>query len=132
MSSPTSRTRCRLLTFRKNSGLGLVAAIFKRQYADIVARQLAMFDQEQAYLLGQTDQALRQYHAASDEGESLEHYGSYDDLSEDLEDLLEDTCRRYADTMAPGERGKYIRQFERAALRRYGELLSRRDFLSDL
>ena len=97
------------------------------RFADVIRRQLELFEAEGADLLARIGEAKRAYDRAG-AGDAEEAYGDYMDLVEEAEDELLDLRDRYAETMAARERGRYEREFSRAAERILPTLQSRREY----
>lgn len=100
----------------------------RRRFRDVVQRQLALFADEHAELAAQAREALRQYSAARDEVDGQLAYARYDDLAEDVEELLYDMCERFGATLDDRLTAAYVREFDRQARRAYGDLLPRLSF----
>ena len=100
----------------------------RSRFGDVIARQLAMFTEDQHDLLLQIEQARVSYtHARSVDAE--ERYGTYMDLVEEAEEELLALRDRYAETMAGRDRMRYEREFSKAAERRLPSLAVRRSYL---
>ena len=84
------------------------------RFADVIRRQLEMFEAESGGLLDRIDAAKRAYDRAG-AAEAEEAYGDYMDLVEEAEDGLLELRDRYAETMAARDRRAYEREFWRAA-----------------
>ena len=96
---------------------------FRRgRFADLVERQLDLFERENAALLRDVHEALRAYNRAErDEAEEL--YGDYLDLVETGQDELEDLRDTYAATLDDETAEEYRAAFNgraRKRLPRYG------------
>jgi len=100
----------------------------RSRFGDVIARQLAMFAEDQHDLLLRIEQARVSYtHARSGNAEEL--YGDYMDLVEEAEEELLALRDRYAETMAGRDRMRYEREFSKAAERRLPSLAVRRSYL---
>ena len=100
----------------------------RSRFGDVIARQLAMFGEDQHDLLLHIEQARVSYtHARS--GDAEERYGTYMDLVEEAEEELLALRDRYAETMAGRDRMRYEREFSKAAERRLPSLAVRRSYL---
>ena len=97
------------------------------RFTDVIRRQLELFEAESADLLTRIGEAKRAYDRAG-AGDAEEAYGDYMDLVEEAEDELLDLRDRYAETMAARERGRYEREFSRAAERKLPSLSARRQY----
>ena len=91
--------------------------IFKRRYADVVARQLDLFERDHAGLIGDCEAAERAYDRAPRE-EAEERYGDYADLVETGTELLADLRDNFASTLEEQAAEEYERTFNRAVLKR--------------
>jgi hypothetical protein len=96
---------------------------FKRgRFADLVERQLGLFERERAGLIGDAEAALRAYDAAERE-EAEERYGDYLDLVETGQDELEEIREAYAATLEEDTAEEYRSVFNatvRKRLPRFG------------
>lgn len=97
-------------------------------FRDVVDRQLAIFAADHGELVGQARSALAGYHAQPDARDALELYGRHDELSEQVEELLDEMYRNFAATLDPAAAGRYRRQFAKRARTVYGDLLPRLSF----
>jgi hypothetical protein len=91
----------------------------RRRFGDVVARQLAFFEQEDGDLLDDVDKALDTYNRA-DRDEAEELYGDYVDAVETGTELLADIRDYYAATL--DDPARYLKEFNRAVERRWPEL----------
>ena len=86
-------------------------------FADVIDRQLALFEREQRGLIDDCVAAERAYdRAARDEAE--ERYGDYVDLVETGTELLAGLRDNYASTLDEDGAPEYENAFNRAVLRR--------------
>jgi hypothetical protein len=92
--------------------------IFKRPFKDVIDRQLALFAQEQAGLMGDVAAAKRAYDRA-DRDEAEERYGDYSDLVETATELLADIRDHFAASMDADIAELYCAAFNRAVLKRW-------------
>jgi hypothetical protein len=96
---------------------------FKRgRFADLVERQLGLFERERAGLIGDAEAALRAYDAAERE-EAEGRYGDYLDLVETGQDELEEIREAYAATLEADTAEEYRSVFNttvRKRLPRFG------------
>jgi hypothetical protein len=91
--------------------------IRRRRFGDLVARQLDLFEREQAGLLAQCANAERAYdRAPRDEAE--ERYGDYVDLVDTGTELLAELRDNYASTLPVESAGDYEQAFNRAVAKR--------------
>jgi isocitrate dehydrogenase kinase/phosphatase len=91
--------------------------IRRRRFADLVSRQLDLFEQDQGGLIRDCEAAERAYdRAPRDEAE--ERYGDYVDLVETGTDLLADLRDNYAASLDENPAAEYEEAFNRAVLRR--------------
>ncbi len=92
--------------------------MFRRQrFADVISRQLDLFEREQAELIRESESAEEEYdHAERDEAE--ERYGGYQDLVETGTELLADLRDHFAATLDESPAEQYEAEFNRAVLRR--------------
>jgi hypothetical protein len=91
--------------------------IFRRRFADLVARQLRLFEQEHAGLLADCAAAERAYDRAPRE-EAEERYGDYMDLVETGTELLAELRDNYAATLEAEAADEYAGAFNHAVLKR--------------
>lgn len=91
--------------------------ILRRRFADVVRRQLDLFEREHADLLRRCAEAERAYdHADRDEAE--ERYGDYMDLVDEGTEALAELRDNYASTLDEEAAEEYERSFNRAVLKR--------------
>jgi hypothetical protein len=91
--------------------------IFRKRFADVVSRQLDLFEREQAGLIADCATAERAYDRA-DRTEAEERYGDYVDLVETATELLADLRDGYASTLEREAADEYETTFNRAVLKR--------------
>jgi hypothetical protein len=92
--------------------------IFRRRFADIVRRQLDLFEGEHAGLVADCLAAERAYdRAPRDEAE--ERYGDYVDLIETASETLAAMRDRYAATLDEATADEYEAAFNRAVVKRW-------------
>jgi hypothetical protein len=91
--------------------------ILRRRFAEVVARQLDLFAEDEADgLLAEVEQMKARYDRA--DREASEHaYGDFVDVIDAVKDALADMRDRYARTLE--EPAEYEQAFERAARRRW-------------
>jgi hypothetical protein len=90
--------------------------ILRRRFADLIARQLDLFERENAGLIADCAAAERAYDAAPRD-EAEERYGDYLDLVETGTEILAGMRDYYARETA--EADDYERAFNRAAAKRF-------------
>jgi hypothetical protein len=90
--------------------------IFRKRFADVISRQLDLFEREHAGLIADCAAAERAYDRA-DRSEAEERYGDYVDLVETATELLADLRDGYASTLEDNA-DEYENAFNRAVLKR--------------
>jgi hypothetical protein len=91
---------------------------FRRgRFVELVERQLDLFEQENAVLIGDTEAALQAYNAA-DREEAEERYGDYLDLVETGQDELVEMRESFAVTLDEDATLEYEAVFNAAARKR--------------
>ena len=96
--------------------------IFRRdRFADLVRRQLDLFEEDEAALLREADTAVRAYDDAEREN-AEEAYGDYQLVLESVVESLEERRDTYAMTLDDDSRGDYELAFDRAARKRFPTL----------
>ena len=85
----------------------------RARFADLIQRQLELFEDEQAALIADCEHAERAYDAA-DREEAEERYSEYLDLVETGTDVLADLRDNFAMTMDEEAAEEYERAFNRA------------------
>jgi hypothetical protein len=89
----------------------------RRRFAELIARQLDLFEREQAALIRDCDEAERAYdRAPRDEAE--ERYGDYVDLVETATETLADLRDNFASSLGEDAAEAYEGEFNRAVLKR--------------
>jgi hypothetical protein len=96
--------------------------IFRRkQFADLVQRQLDLFETDEAELLAEVAEADAAWtKAAADETEEL--YGDYQLVVDAVGERLYDIREAYASTLDEDAAEKYRAEYDRAALKRFRRL----------
>lgn len=89
----------------------------KRRFADLIERQLELFEREHAGLIEDCEAAERAYDEAERE-EAEERYGDYVDLVETGTELLAELRDAYASTLDNNAAAEYEAAFNRAVLKR--------------
>jgi hypothetical protein len=93
----------------------------RRRFRDVIERQLAFFEQDDADLLEDVDRALDKYDAAErDEAEEL--YGDYQLAIEAATDRLAELRDTYARTLEEDDAEQYEREFNTAVVERWRDL----------
>ena len=87
------------------------------RFADLIRRQLDLFEREQSVLIVECEEAERAYDAA-DRGEAEERYGEYLDLVETGTELLAGLRDNFSSTMDEEAAEQYEEEFNRAVLKR--------------
>jgi hypothetical protein len=96
--------------------------IFRRErFADLVRRQLDLFEEDEAELLQEAEQAERVYSAA-ERDEAEEAYGDYQLVLEAVADALVGLRDAYAGTLAEDAAAEYEQAFARSARKRFPNL----------
>ena len=90
----------------------------RRRFADVVDRQLDLFEREHRGLIDDCDAAERAYDRA-DRDEAEERYGDYMDLVETGTELLADLRDHFAATLDEDAADEYEAEFNRAVARRF-------------
>ena len=94
----------------------------RRRFAELVARQLAVFSSdEQDGLLGEMREAKTVYDRAGRE-EAEERYGDYVDVVDAATEALAGMRRRYAETLDDAAVAAYEAEFNRAVRKRWPAL----------
>jgi hypothetical protein len=91
--------------------------IFRRRFADVISRQLDLFEREHADLIAECEEAERAYDQAPRE-EAEERYGDYVDLVETGTELLADLRDNFAATLDEQAGEEYEEAFNRAVAKR--------------
>jgi hypothetical protein len=90
----------------------------RARFADVIERQLDLFDREHRGLIDDCVAAERAYDQA-DRDEAEERYGDYVDLVETGTELLADLRDNFAQTLDDDAAEEYERAFNRAVLKRF-------------
>jgi hypothetical protein len=90
--------------------------IFRRRFADVIARQLDVFAVDEAALLAEVREAERVYNRA-ERDEAEEKYGDYVDVVETATEALADMRDRFARTLDEHAAAEYEAAFNRAVKR---------------
>ena len=89
----------------------------RRRFADLVSRQLDLFESEHAALIRQCEAAERAYDCAP-RNEAEQRYGDYVDLVETGTELLADLRDHFAATLDDDAAEEYEQAFNRAVAKR--------------
>jgi hypothetical protein len=88
-----------------------------RPFADVIERQLNLFERDEAGLIAECEAAEEAYDAA-DRDEAEERYGDYVDLVETATEALADLRDAFARTLDDEKAETYEAAFNRAVARR--------------
>ena len=91
--------------------------ILRRRFADLVARQLDLFETDDRPLLADVDQAKAYDGAEREDAEQA--YGDYVDAVDAVKDALAEARDRFAATLDGETAEEYEATFERAARKRW-------------
>ncbi len=94
---------------------------FRRRFADVVERQLDAFAEDHAALLERIAEARTAYAAAGRE-DAEDRFGAYQAWVADGTDVLMQLRENYASTLDADAADEYELAFNRAVLRRFGDL----------
>jgi hypothetical protein len=89
----------------------------RRRFADVIERQLDLFERDYAGLIRDCAAAERAYDRA-ERDKAEERYGEYVDLVEEGTEALADLRDHYAATLAEGDDEEYEAAFNRAVVKR--------------
>ena len=87
------------------------------RFAELISRQLDLFEQEDADFLRRVDEAERAYDDA-DREEAEEVYGRFQELVEHGTEALADMRDTYARTLDPDDADGYTAEFNEAVIER--------------
>jgi hypothetical protein len=87
------------------------------RFAEVIARQLDLFEEENADFLARVEEAERAYDRA-DREDAEEAYGRFQELVEFGTETLAEMRDAYADTLAPEHAEEYVAEFNRAVIDR--------------
>jgi hypothetical protein len=90
----------------------------RRRFDELIARQLDLFEEEQAELIAACQRKERAYDDATRE-EAEERYGEYQDVVEEVTEALADLRDHYKRTLADSAADQYEAEFNRAVVRRF-------------
>ena len=94
------------------------------RFADLVARQLDLFAEDEAALVAEAEDAERAYDAAGRD-DAEEAYGDFQTVVEAIADALGDVKAAYAATLDDDTAEEYEAAFDRAAAKRFPLLRGR-------
>jgi hypothetical protein len=89
----------------------------RRRFAEVIGRQLELFERDHADVIRDCEDAERAYDAAPRD-EAEERYGDYVDLVETGTELLADLRDHFATTLAEAASEEYEDEFNRAVAKR--------------
>jgi isocitrate dehydrogenase kinase/phosphatase len=89
----------------------------KRRFADLIARQLALFERDHADVIAEAQTRLDAYNSA-DREEAEELYGDYVDAVETGTEILADMRWEYIRTLDDDAAEEYEAEFNRAVMKR--------------
>jgi hypothetical protein len=92
--------------------------MFRRRFADIVSRQLDLFEEDYSDLITEADEAEAAYERAGRE-ESEELFGDYMDVVESGAEALADLRDHYASTLEDDVAEEYRDSFNRGVMKRF-------------
>jgi hypothetical protein len=92
--------------------------MFRRRFADVVLRQLDLFEEEYSDLIAEADEAEAAYDRAGRE-DSEELFGDYMDVVESGAEVLADLRDHYASTLEGEVADEYREFFNRGVLKRF-------------
>ena len=93
--------------------------IFKRgRFADVISRQLDVFERDEAELIAECNEKERAYNRA-DREDAEEAYGDYMDAVESATEALADMRDRFRRTLDEETGERYEDEFNRAVRRRW-------------
>ena len=89
----------------------------RRRFADLISRQLDLFEREQAGLIRECEVAEAAYDGA-ERDQAEERFGDYQDLVETGTELLADLRDNFASTLGETQAELYEAEFNRAVRKR--------------
>ena len=93
----------------------------RRRFADLIERQLDLFERENERLLADCDAALASYRLTTRD-EAEERYAVYDDLLDDGREAIAALRDGFKRTLDDDGADEYEASFNRAAVRRFPQL----------
>ncbi len=97
-------------------------ALRRGRFAELVERQLDLFEEDEAELLREAEEAERAYDEV-DREDAEEAYGDLQLVLEAIGERLDDVRDTYAATLDEDARDDYVRSFDRLAVKRYPKKL---------
>jgi hypothetical protein len=91
--------------------------IRRQRFADVISRQLELFEREHSELVRDSEAAEKEYDRA-ERDEAEERYGDYQDLVETGTELLADLRDHFAATLDETAAEQYEAEFNRTVLKR--------------
>lgn len=92
--------------------------MFRRRFADIVTRQLDLFEDDYSDIIAEADEAEAAYERAGRE-DSEELFGDYMDVVESGAEALADLRDHYASTLDEDVAEEYRESFNRGVMKRF-------------
>jgi hypothetical protein len=96
--------------------------IFKRRFADVIARQLDVFAEDEADGLFAEVREMKERYDNADRDDAEEAYGDYTDVVEAATEALADMRDRFARTLDDDTAEEYERAFHKAVKKRWPHL----------
>jgi hypothetical protein len=93
--------------------------IFKRRFADVVARQLDVFAEDEAEGLFAEVSEMKERYDSADRDDAEEAYGDYTDAVEAATEALADMRDRFARTLEEDTAEEYEAAFHKAVKKRW-------------
>jgi hypothetical protein len=87
------------------------------RFSEVIARQLDLFEEQDAEFLRRVDEAERAYDDA-DSGDAEEVYGRYQELVEHGTEALGEMRDAYAGTLDPDDADEYVAEFNQTVIDR--------------
>jgi hypothetical protein len=89
----------------------------RRRFADVISRQLDLFERDHAGLIRACEQAEAAYDGA-ERAEAEERFGDYQDLVETATEVLADARDHFAASLGEAAAERYEEEFNRAVRKR--------------
>ena len=93
--------------------------IFRRRFADVIARQLNVFAEDEAGGLLEEVREMKQRYDEAERSDAEEAYGDYTDVVEAATEALADMRDRFARTLEEDAAEVYEQAFNRAVKKRW-------------
>jgi hypothetical protein len=93
--------------------------IFRRRFADVIARQLDVFAEDEARGLLEEVREMKEKYDQADRDDAEEAYGDYTDVVEAATEALADMRDRFARTLDDDTGEEYESAFNRAVKKRW-------------